>query len=93
MRKNHAGWLGGGILAAALAAAPGTAQALNDAAFVSHSVPGSVTRGGALAVEHDDSQGAAVPDLLRASGAYDRIEDHLDLAGRPRFASAFRLAD
>jgi release factor glutamine methyltransferase len=48
--------------------------------------------GGALAIEHDDTHGTAVPDLLRATGAYDRIEAHEDLAGRPRFATARRSA-
>ncbi len=49
--------------------------------------------GGALAVEHDDTHASAVPALLGAAGAYDRIEAHRDLAGRPRFATARRLAD
>lgn len=48
--------------------------------------------GGALGIEHDDTHGQAVPDLLRAHGGYTDIEDHRDLAGRPRFATA-RLAD
>ncbi len=47
---------------------------------------------GRLGIEHDDSQGEAVPQLLRATGRYDRIEDHPDLAGRPRFTTARRLA-
>jgi release factor glutamine methyltransferase len=46
--------------------------------------------GGALAIEHDDSHGTAVPDLLRADGRYEDVEDHADLAGRPRFATARR---
>ena len=49
--------------------------------------------GGAVGIEHDDSHGAAVPDLLRASGAFDAVEEHRDLSGRPRFATARRLAD
>jgi release factor glutamine methyltransferase len=44
--------------------------------------------GGILGIEHDDSHGRAVPDLLRAAGAFDAIADHDDLAGRPRFATA-----
>ncbi|HEX6968429.1 MAG TPA: peptide chain release factor N(5)-glutamine methyltransferase [Micromonosporaceae bacterium] len=45
--------------------------------------------GGALGVEHDDTQGEAVPRLLRAHGYVD-IGEHRDLAGRPRFATARR---
>ena len=48
--------------------------------------------GGRFGVEHDDTQGVAVPELLRADGRFDRIEDHRDLTGRPRFTTA-RLAD
>jgi release factor glutamine methyltransferase len=47
--------------------------------------------GGAVGIEHDDSHGRAVPDLLRADGRFEAIEDHADLAGRPRFATARRL--
>jgi release factor glutamine methyltransferase len=47
--------------------------------------------GGALAIEHDDSHGLAVPDLLRADGRYEDVTDHPDLAGRPRFATARRV--
>jgi len=46
-----------------------------------------------LGIEHDDSQGAAVPALLSATGRYADVADHPDLAGRPRFATARRLAD
>jgi release factor glutamine methyltransferase len=49
--------------------------------------------GGVLAVEHDDGHGEAVPDLLRATGAFADVADHDDLTGRPRFATARRLAD
>jgi release factor glutamine methyltransferase len=62
-------------------------------------IPGIVARaatllrpGGAFAVEHDDTHGAAVPELLAAHGGFDRIEAHRDLADRPRFATARRLA-
>jgi release factor glutamine methyltransferase len=47
--------------------------------------------GGRLAVEHDDTHGEAVPDLLVADGRWGEITDHRDLAGRPRYASAVRL--
>src|SRR5262249_55411349 len=49
---------------------------------------------GWFGVEHDDSQGTAVPELLRADGRYADVTDHPDLAGRPRFTTARRvLAD
>jgi release factor glutamine methyltransferase len=49
--------------------------------------------GGAVGIEHDDSHGRVVPDLLRAAGAFEAIADHTDLAGRPRFATGKRMAD
>jgi release factor glutamine methyltransferase len=48
--------------------------------------------GAALAIEHDDTQGATVPQLFRAAGRFADVEAHRDLAGRPRFATARRLA-
>jgi release factor glutamine methyltransferase len=48
--------------------------------------------GGAVAIEHDDSHGDAVPALLRASGAFEAVADHRDLTGRPRFATGYRVA-
>jgi release factor glutamine methyltransferase len=48
--------------------------------------------GGRFGVEHHDSQGGSVAALLRAGG-YRDVTDHPDLAGRPRFATARRLAD
>jgi release factor glutamine methyltransferase len=44
--------------------------------------------GGAVGIEHDESHAAAVAALLR--DAFTRIETHLDLAGRPRFATAWQ---
>lgn len=49
--------------------------------------------GGALAIEHDEEHAAALPDLLRADGRFDRIDRHADLTGRPRFTTARRSAD
>ena len=46
--------------------------------------------GGAVGIEHDDSQGATVPALLAADGRFGDVADHPDLAGRPRFATARR---
>ena len=46
--------------------------------------------GGRLVVEHDESQGETLPELLRATGEWLEIVDHPDLTGRPRFVSALR---
>lgn len=46
--------------------------------------------GGWVAIEHDDTHEEAVPALLRQHGGYDEVQDHRDLAGRPRFATARR---
>ncbi|MGW1061943.1 peptide chain release factor N(5)-glutamine methyltransferase [Micromonospora rubida] len=46
--------------------------------------------GGVLGVEHDDTHGAVLPALLAADGRYEAVEEHRDLAGRPRFATARR---
>jgi release factor glutamine methyltransferase len=46
--------------------------------------------GGAFAMEHDDTQGESVPVLLAARRTLTDIEDHADLAGRPRFVTARR---
>ena len=46
--------------------------------------------GGAFAVEHDDTHAAAVPALLRARSELRDVEEHADLNGRPRFATARR---
>ncbi|MGE3284906.1 MAG: peptide chain release factor N(5)-glutamine methyltransferase [Pseudonocardia sp.] len=43
--------------------------------------------GGAVAIEHDDSHGDAVPQLLRDHG-FTQVTGQRDLAGRPRFATA-----
>ena len=46
--------------------------------------------GGVLALEHDESHGAAVPDLLRRGREWTGVADHPDLTGRPRYATAVR---
>ncbi|HZZ51923.1 MAG TPA: peptide chain release factor N(5)-glutamine methyltransferase, partial [Pseudonocardia sp.] len=46
--------------------------------------------GGALAVEHDDTHGTAAPAVLAAHPELTDVEEHADLAGRPRFVTAFR---
>ncbi len=47
--------------------------------------------GGHVAIEHDDSHGDAVPALLGTRRVLTGIEDHRDLASRPRFATARRI--
>ncbi|MFT8394571.1 peptide chain release factor N(5)-glutamine methyltransferase [Propionibacterium sp.] len=46
--------------------------------------------GGLLVIEHDDSQGEPVVQLLRGTGSFSQVDDHPDLTGRPRFVSATR---
>jgi len=46
--------------------------------------------GGWLGIEHADQQGTSLPALVRAHGAFTDVEDHPDLAGRPRFTTARR---
>ena len=46
--------------------------------------------GGGLAIEHDDTHADAVPALLRRRRVLTDVQEHTDLAGRPRFASARR---
>jgi release factor glutamine methyltransferase len=60
---------------------------------VIHRAAGLLRPGGWLGIEHDDSHGEAVPALLRAAGGWTDVADHPDLAGRPRFGTARRLAD
>ena len=46
--------------------------------------------GGWLGIERADQQGGAVPAVVRAHGGFTDVEDHADLAGRPRFTTARR---
>jgi release factor glutamine methyltransferase len=46
--------------------------------------------GGWLAIEHDDTHGETVPALLRRRRVLADVEEHRDLAGRPRFVTARR---
>lgn len=45
---------------------------------------------GLFVVEHDDGHGEIVPQLLARTGDWRDVEDHRDLTGRPRFATATR---
>lgn len=44
--------------------------------------------GGLLAVEHDDTTGAEVAAVVERQGCFGTVEQHTDLAGRPRFVTA-----
>ncbi|MDR0836873.1 MAG: peptide chain release factor N(5)-glutamine methyltransferase [Propionibacteriaceae bacterium] len=46
--------------------------------------------GGLLALEHDDTHGQCVPELLRAHGEFTRVNCSNDLSGRARYSSAER---
>ncbi|MFL6118623.1 peptide chain release factor N(5)-glutamine methyltransferase [Actinophytocola sp.] len=46
--------------------------------------------GGAVGIEHDDTQGDAVPALLSTRKVLTGVADHADLSRRPRFATAYR---
>jgi len=44
--------------------------------------------GGLVVVEHSDRQGRAVPALFEGAGGWSQVQDHADLAGRDRYATA-----
>jgi release factor glutamine methyltransferase len=46
--------------------------------------------GGWFAVEHHDTQGSAVAELLRRDGRWADVARHADLSGRPRYITARR---
>jgi release factor glutamine methyltransferase len=46
--------------------------------------------GGLVVVEHSDSHGPALVDLVVSSGEWHSVSDHVDLSGRPRFVTAVR---
>ncbi|MFB9905869.1 peptide chain release factor N(5)-glutamine methyltransferase [Allokutzneria oryzae] len=46
--------------------------------------------GGGVAIEHDDTHGTAVPDLLSTRKVLTSVTPHPDLTGRPRFTTAIR---
>lgn len=49
--------------------------------------------GGLLAVEHDDTTGAEVAAIVERQGRFGTVEQHTDLAGRPRFVTATTPGD
>ncbi|WP_430331928.1 peptide chain release factor N(5)-glutamine methyltransferase [Rhodococcus sp. ACT016] len=48
--------------------------------------------GGAVGVEHDDTNGSETAELFRARRVFGHVVEHPDLAGRPRFVVAHRVA-
>jgi release factor glutamine methyltransferase len=48
--------------------------------------------GGWVGIEHDDTQGESVPALLSARRVLSDVQDHSDLAGRPRVTTARRTS-
>ncbi len=46
--------------------------------------------GGLLVCEHDDTHERVAAELCRAQGGWDQVQEHRDLAGRPRFLTARR---
>ncbi|MEV7226704.1 peptide chain release factor N(5)-glutamine methyltransferase [Polymorphospora sp. NPDC051019] len=48
--------------------------------------------GGVVGIEHDDTHPVAVPAVFTADGRYADVTCHPDLAGRPRFSTARRVA-
>ena len=49
--------------------------------------------GGAVAIEHDDTNAAQCVRLLETDGRFSGVSAHKDLAGKPRFVVAKRYAD
>ncbi|WP_010541453.1 peptide chain release factor N(5)-glutamine methyltransferase [Dietzia alimentaria] len=54
---------------------------------------GLLAPGGHFAVEHDDTTGTDVAAVVSAQGGFGTVEQHTDLADRPRFVTATRLVD
>ncbi|QBJ97964.1 peptide chain release factor N(5)-glutamine methyltransferase [Rhodococcus sp. ABRD24] len=48
--------------------------------------------GGGVAVEHDDTNGTETAQLFRSRRVFSGVAEHPDLAGRPRFVVARRVA-
>lgn len=47
--------------------------------------------GGHVGIEHDDTHGGSVPELLSARRVLTDVQGRTDLAGRPRFATARKI--
>ncbi len=44
--------------------------------------------GGVVGAEHADAQGLTAPEIFTHNGLWTEVEDHRDLAGRPRYVTA-----
>lgn len=69
------------------------ADGLDGVRFVARAAARLLRPGGALACEHDALHGETAPALLTSLPHWERVEDHHDLAGRPRFVTANRTAE
>lgn len=70
----------------------GGASGLDTIAGIARCAAVLLRPGGVVGVEHADAQGGEVPALFAAAGTWSGVVDHVDLAGRPRFTTARRLA-
>jgi release factor glutamine methyltransferase len=59
---------------------------------VSRTAAALLIGGGLMLCEHADVQGDSAPEVFAASGLWVSVRDNRDLAGRPRFVSARRVA-
>jgi release factor glutamine methyltransferase len=68
-----------------------TGDGLDTIRVVEHRAAQLLRPGGVVGVEHADVQGESAPDVFAATGRWEQVRDHPDLAGRARFLTA-RLA-
>jgi release factor glutamine methyltransferase len=68
----------------------GSEDGLATPVAVARTAAGLLRSGGLLLMEHADSQGDSLPAALERAGQWESVDDHADLTGRPRVASARR---
>jgi len=68
-----------------------TGDGLDTIRVVEHRAAHLLRPGGVVGVEHADVQGESAPAVFAATGRWEQVRDHPDLAGRARFLTA-RLA-
>jgi release factor glutamine methyltransferase len=68
-----------------------TGDGLDTIRVVEHRAAQLLRPGGVVGVEHADVQGESAPAIFAATGRWEQVRDHPDLAGRARFLTA-RLA-
>ena len=59
---------------------------------VAHVAARLLVDGGLVLCEHADVQEESAPRCSSGTGSWSEVRDHLDLAGRPRFVTARRVA-